>query len=218
MSLTYLLDEPEQPCDSAIIWLHGLGASANDLQPLMPLLRRQPGLAGLRGILPQAPMRPVTINGGLAMPAWYDILAATPERVINQQHLLEAAAQVQALVDTCELPPERIVIAGFSQGGAVAYQAALTSTVTVTGLVCLSTYLGSKPDAPRQDIPLLAMHGSLDEVVPESLGLNSADWCRQQGLTVDYQSYPQGHEIGISQIKDLARWLATRLTPLQPAP
>lgn len=211
MSLAYLEDEPQHSCDSAIIWLHGLGASPYDLQPLLPILRRQPGLEGLRGILPQAPTRQVTINGGMAMPAWYDIVAANPERVINPEHLLHTAQQIQALIKDTGLPPERVIVAGFSQGGAVAYQAALTHATGLAGLVCLSTYLAQKPDTIRCDTPLLAMHGTVDEVVPEHLGRNSADWCQQQGIDMRYQNYRQGHEISLRQIKDLSEWLAQQL-------
>ncbi|ASP40442.1 carboxylesterase [Bacterioplanes sanyensis] len=209
--LNVLVDEPQQSADCAIIWLHGLGASPYDLQPLLPMLRRHPTLARLRGMLPQAPNRPVTINGGMVMPAWYDILAANPERVVEQTHLQHTAQQVQQLVKEAGVPAHRVIIAGFSQGGAVAYQAALTHQQAVAGLLCLSTYLAAQPPKPRTDVPLLAMHGSEDMVVPESLGRRSVDWCRQQGIASDYQTYPQGHEIGLTQIKDLSHWLASQL-------
>src|SRR5690606_20391981 len=166
--------EPQSPATHAIIWLHGLGADGNDFAPLVPHLT--PPVA-VRFVFPHAPTIPVTINGGLRMPAWYDILALDIDRQIDNSQLLASAAAVVALIErevSRGVNTRRIVLAGFSQGGAVALQAALAHPEPLAGLLAMSTYFATHktivPHAANRNLPILVLHGSHDPMVPELMG------------------------------------------------
>lgn len=215
--LPYLTIEPKQPADSCVIWLHGLGADGHDFAPIVPELKLPQSLA-TRFIFPHAPEIPVTINGGLVMPAWYDILEMQLERRVDVHQLITSAEQVVQLIrqqNDQGIPSERIVIAGFSQGGAVAYHAALTHDQPLGGLIALSTYLATSDTirltAENQNLPILIMHGQYDDIVPEQLGLRAQEFLLQRGYAVEYALYPMQHAVCQAQIEALGIWLAKRL-------
>ncbi|GAB3287692.1 alpha/beta hydrolase [Pseudidiomarina andamanensis] len=203
--------EPQPPATHAIIWLHGLGADGNDFAPLVPHLT--PPVA-VRFIFPHAPQIPVTINGGMRMPAWYDILSMSLGREVDEQQLRDSAAAVHQLIEReieRGIPAENILLAGFSQGGAVAYEAALTYPKHLRGLLALSTYLATHqsitPHAANNDIPILVQHGSQDPVVPEALGQHAYQWLKQHGYNAEYQTFTMQHQVCGEQVQAINAWL-----------
>lgn len=203
--------EPQQPATHAIIWLHGLGADGNDFAPLVPHLT--PPVA-VRFVFPHAPQIPVTINGGMRMPAWYDILSMSLGREVDEQQLRDSATAVHQLIEReieRGIPAENILLAGFSQGGAVAYEAALTYPKRLRGLLALSTYLATHqsitPHAANNDIPILVQHGSQDPVVPEALGQHAYQWLKQHGYNAEYQTFTMQHQVCGEQVQAINAWL-----------
>lgn len=214
-----LVIEPRRgkPADSCVILLHGLGADGHDFEPLVPVIQLPDELA-VRFVLPHAPRLPVTINGGMVMPAWYDILEMNLGRRVDEAQLKASAKRVHGLIDAQidkGIDSRRIVLAGFSQGGAVAYQAALTYPQPLAGLLALSTYFPTAdsivPHQANQGLVIEAHHGSFDPVVPESLGRAGADRAREMGYVVNYRRYPMQHALCPQQIADIGPWLAERL-------
>ena len=185
--------EPTTPATAAVIWLHG--------------------------IFPHAPSIPVTINNGMVMPAWYDILDINFDRKVDEEQLLASAEATQALIDReidRGIDSSRIVIAGFSQGGAVAYQAALSYPKPLAGLLAMSTYFATvnsiKLDPANQNLPIEIYHGTLDPVVPEQHGQNSVKFLTQMGLAPNYSTYPMEHSVCLEQINDISQSLQKALT------
>ena len=213
-----LIIEPEQPADSCVIWLHGLGADRYDFLPVAEAL--QETLLSTRFVLPQAPTCAVTINGGYEMPSWYDILAMSPARAINREQLEESSDRIIKLIDTQRaigIDASRIFLAGFSQGGAVVFHTAfLKWQGPLGGVVALSTYAPTFSDelelsASQQRIPVLSMHGQYDDVVQNSMGRSAYEHLKLRGVTVIWQEYPMGHEVLPEEIRDIGVWLAERL-------
>ncbi len=211
-----VLESTSGTADSCVIWLHGLGATQHDFEPVAELLQRT--LTTTRFILPQAPTRPVTINGGWAMPSWYDILAMNPARAIDRAQLEESAASVHALIEAQRaqgIAAERIVLAGFSQGGAVVLHTAYnTSCITLGGVLALSTYAPSfENDQTNRGgtTPALCLHGSQDDVVPLALGRAAYDALAAAGVEALWREYPMRHEVIPAEIQDIQAWLLTRL-------
>ena len=201
------------PIDSAVIWLHGLGANGHDFEPIVPDLGLD-GSHGVRFVFPHAPAIPVTINQGYVMPAWYDILEMSLERKIDTVQIEQSAQSIRDLIayeNARGVPPERIVIAGFSQGGAVAYQTALTYDKPLAGLLALSTYIATKdslqPHAANQTLNIAIHHGSQDPVVPVQLGQQAKIWLESKGYQPSYYTYPMAHQVCVPQIKIIGQWL-----------
>lgn len=206
-----------------IIWLHGLGADGNDFAPIVPELVRK-DWPGLRFVFPHAPVRAVTINNGMSMRAWYDIVSLDADKMTDRADeagVTQSVAQVEALIAReleRGIAPDRVVLAGFSQGGAVALAAGLRRSEPLAGLVALSTYLPlstaalagleqSVPAAaPTQ--PLFMAHGQFDPVVPFAAGQASAARLRALGFKIDWHAYPMAHQVCAEQIRDLGDWLA----------
>ncbi|WP_455921945.1 alpha/beta hydrolase [Pseudomonas putida] len=210
--------EPTQPADACVIWLHGLGADRYDFLPVAEAL--QTSLPGARFILPQAPTRPVTINGGYEMPSWYDIKAMTPARAIDADQLDESADMVKGLIEAqvaAGVAASRIFIAGFSQGGAVVLHTAYVRyKKALGGVLALSTYAPSfsdevQPDDTQRATPALCLHGDQDDVVFNAMGRSAHDYLAQWGVDVQWREYPMGHEVVIEEIRDIAQWLAQKL-------
>ena len=211
--------EPTGAADAAVIWLHGLGADGNDFVPIVPMLGL-PQAHGLRFIFPHAPVRPVTLNGGMPMRAWYDIKSLTAEGREDAEGIAESARRVEGLIAQqrdAGIHPDRIVIAGFSQGGAVALHTALAYPLRLAGLLALSTYLPLRDrleehrhDA-NQDVPILMMHGDFDAVVVPAFGTRSRDRLLEAGYQVQWKQYPMEHQVCPEQITDIGRWLVARL-------
>lgn len=217
MTLDVIRHEPSAPADAVIIWLHGLGASGNDFVPMTEHLQLQD--ANIRFLFPNAPQLPVTINQGMVMPAWYDITDMSIDRTIDSAQLRQSAAAIHQLIDeqiAAGISSQRIVIAGFSQGGAVGYEAALTYPEQLGGLMAHSTYFATaediEPAAANSKLPLLIQHGTQDPVVPESLGHKAADKLKERGYPVTYQTYPMPHSLCLEQVQDMKSWLALRFT------
>lgn len=205
--------EPKGPATATVILLHGLGANGNDFVSMVAELRLPAGLP-VRFIFPNAPSIPVTINGGYVMPAWYDITEINIDRKIDATQLIASAEQVRLLIDReidRGIPSHRIVIAGFSQGGAVAYQAALTYMQPLAGLLCMSTYFATRqtitPNSANRKLPIFICHGTADPMVPERMGRDALQDLTTRGYPVEYKGYPMGHEVCAAQIADLSRWL-----------
>lgn len=200
--------------DACVIWLHGLGASGHDFVPVVPELQLPASMA-VRFIFPHAPAIPVAINGGMVMPAWYDILTmAGAERRLDTAQLMASVDAVAALIaDQREkgIASERIVLAGFSQGGAVAYQLALTYAEKLAGLMTMSTYFPTSetlvPSSANAALPIHVFHGSRDPMVPESMGLDSVAALKALGYAAEYKSYDMEHELCLAQIQDISQWL-----------
>lgn len=198
---------------ASIIWLHGLGADGNDFAPLVPQMKLPPDL-GIRFIFPHAPSIPVSINNGYVMPAWYDIKQADVDRHVDVEQLTQSAAWVHALIDReieRGVDSSRIIIAGFSQGGAVSYEAALTYPRPLAGIMALSTYFATASSIeinPIQNtIPILICHGSLDAVVQESLGLKSLATLQNLGFVPEYNSYQMEHSLCLEEIAEITSWI-----------
>jgi phospholipase/carboxylesterase len=205
--------EPKAPATATVILLHGLGANGNDFVPMVPELQL-PATVPVRFIFPNAPAIPVTINGGYVMPAWYDISEINIDRKIDATQLIASAEQVRELIDReidRGIPSQRIVLAGFSQGGAVAYQAALTYLQPLAGLLCMSTYFATRqtitPNSANRRLPILICHGTADPMVPERLGRDARQALTAMGYAVEYRSYPMDHAVCAQETADISRWL-----------
>lgn len=199
--------------DASVIWLHGLGADGNDFVPIVPQLKL-PAEYAIRFVFPTAPSIPVTINNGWVMPAWYDILRLDNVRSIDTAGLRESAAQTQVLIRR-ELDRgiacERIVLAGFSQGGAVCFEAALSFDQRLGGVIALSTYFPTADSLAmqpaQQGLPVLVCHGLMDPMVPESLGRAAVESLEEKGLTPEYHTYPMAHEVCMPEIERVGGWI-----------
>lgn len=201
--------------EHAIIWLHGLGATANDFPPIVPELGLDESRA-IRFIFPQAPNRPITINGGVSMPGWYDIKGVSIEDKQDEVGMAESKKLLDALIEKqieSGVPSDQIIIAGFSQGGAVAYHTSFRSKHKLAGVMALSTYLafaeelGSQRNDANNHTEVLVNHGNFDQVVPLELGKMSADVLTGLGYSVEYKTYPMEHQVIMPQIKDIGVWI-----------
>lgn len=210
----------------AVIWLHGLGADGSDFVPIVPELGLPPA-TGVRFIFPDAPYRPVTCNGGYVMRAWYDILSLAPEnRQIDLGGLLESRTLVRQLIEreiARGIPARRIFLAGFSQGGAVAYVSGLTHPERLAGIIALSTYLPA-PELVTEELspanrglPIFVAHGSADDVVSPALGQQAFRQVSALGHAAQWHAYPMPHAVCPAEIADLGHWLGERIRQLDPS-
>ena len=202
-----------------VIWLHGLGSDGNDFVPVVRELNL-PASLNVKFIFPHAPSMAITVNGGYVMPAWYDIFELTLDRKIDERQLRISSARIQALIDreiAFGVPSDKIILAGFSQGGAVVYEAALTYEKPLAGLLTLSTYFATsdtiQEDTANKKIPILIQHGTQDAVVSEVLGQRAYRQLKDRGYTVDYESYPMDHTLCAEQVEHISNWLQSRLKP-----
>ncbi|MGH8595881.1 MAG: alpha/beta hydrolase [Gammaproteobacteria bacterium] len=210
--------EPKTSATAAVIWLHGLGADGHDFEPIVPALDLPKTLA-VRFVFPHAPTIPVTINNGMRMPAWYDILELNLQRRVDEAQLVKSAIAVGDLIAReveRGIPTEKIVLAGFSQGGAVGFHLALSYPQELAGLLALSTYFATRetlvPHPANAKLPVVIHHGQYDQLVPEKMGRLNADILREWGHPVEYKTYPMEHAVCPPQIRDIGKWLTERLT------
>jgi len=212
--------------EASVIWLHGLGADGHDFVPIVPELRL-PSTAAVRFIFPHAPVRPVTLNGGLPMRAWYDIRELSTAGRQDEAGTRASATRIDQLIQReidRGVAASRIVIAGFSQGGAVALHAALRHPVRLGGVMALSTYLPlherleGEATAENRDLPILMCHGQYDPVLPFGLGEASRDVLLRLGYPVEWKAYPMQHEVCRAEIADISAWLAARFGGHEAAP
>lgn len=204
---------------AAVIWLHGLGADGNDFRPIVPELEL-PEKPAIRFIFPHAPSIPVTINNGYVMPAWYDILEMNIDRKVDVKQLEASAAKITQLIDReieRGIASERIVLAGFSQGGAVAYQTALSYPKPLGGLLAMSTYFATAETIKRHEanhqLPIGIFHGTADGVVPEALGRKAGKTLTEMGYAPKYLTYPMEHSVNLQEINDISAYLQEWLLP-----
>ncbi len=218
MSLPCVEVPSSQPATGSVVWLHGLGADGHDFEPVVPHL----GLPHVRFVFPNAPAIPITINGGYVMPGWYDIrnLELSPhvkDREDPRQIHESAAAIAAVIARECErgIPSDRIVLAGFSQGGAMAGYIAPRYPQTLAGMMILSAYellVGSGGDHPANTMtPALCCHGRHDPMVPMFAGQAASEALRRSGREVRWHDYPIAHEVSLPELQTIAGWLRERL-------
>jgi phospholipase/carboxylesterase len=200
---------------ASIIWLHGLGADGHDFVPIVPELVPAAGLA-VRFVFPHAPYRPVTLNAGYVMRAWYDIVAINRTAQQDAAGIRASEKTLHALIQReleRGISAKRIVLAGFSQGGAVALYAGLRFPQRLGGILALSTYLplldtvSTERHPANADVPIFMAHGTEDTVVPFSLGQVSYKLMKALGLPIIWHSYPMGHSVSPQEITDIGKWL-----------
>lgn len=209
------LEEPRYtPVTASVIWLHGLGADGSDFASVVPQLEL-PESYGIRFIFPHAPSIPVSINNGFRMPAWYDIFSFDVDRDLDDEQLLDSARKIRDLVDReieRGVDSRRIILAGFSQGGAVAYHAALSYPEPLGGILALSTYFATANrisiSPSNLKIPILICHGIHDSVVPEVLGKRSQATLQSLGLNPEYRTYNMEHNASPEELVDISAWLS----------
>lgn len=199
----------------AVIWLHGLGASSNDFPPVVPYLGLNKDQT-IRFIFPQAPNRPITINGGMEMPGWYDIKGMDISGKEDLEGMTESKSFLDSLIQQqidLGIGSEKIIIAGFSQGGAVAYYSGIRSPHKLGGILALSTYLPfaavakDEQNGANIETPIMAMHGDYDQVVPLHLGKGSTDVLSGLGYPVEWRTYPMQHNVIPEQLVDIGQWI-----------
>ena len=207
---------------ATVIWMHGLGADGNDFAPMVPELRLGSAPA-IRFVFPHAPMIPVTINNGYVMRAWYDVSYGDLEgksRQADEKGVRASQAEIEKLIArevARGIRANKIVIAGFSQGGAIALHTGLRHAAPLAGIMALSTYLPAPHTLPAEaaaanrDIALLYAHGSDDQVIPIAMAETSRQTLNAAGYRVDWHEYPMQHSVCLEEIRDISAWLQTVL-------
>lgn len=211
--------EPSADPVGSVVWLHGLGADGHDFEALVPELRL-PATLPLRFVFPHAPVRPVTINGGMAMRAWYDIASLDKDGPQDEQGIRESARLLEALIAREQergLDASQIAVAGFSQGGAIAMHMAIRHEQRLAGLLALSTWLPLASSLPVEvqqntasqprDLPVFLAHGTFDPMLPLALGQEAGERLRALGFTVEWHEYPMQHAVCPEEIADIRAWL-----------
>ena len=210
---------PAAPAAASVIWLHGLGADGHDFVPMVPELKL-PAEPAVRFVFPHAPVRPVTLNNGMRMRAWYDLKTLTSEGRADEAGIRDSAKRLAELIArerAAGIEASRIVVAGFSQGGAIALHAGLRHAEPLAGILALSSYLPLAATLPAERseanraTPILMCHGLYDPVLPHALGVVARDALRAQGYSVDWKEYPMQHQVCLPEIQDIAGWLRERV-------
>ena len=203
---------------ASVIWMHGLGADGNDFVPIVNELGLD-STPAIRFLFPHAPMRPVSINNGFVMRAWYDVTLGDLEghsRRADERGVRESQAQIAALIEREEkrgVAPERIVLAGFSQGGAVALQTGLRFPRKLAGMMALSTYLPLAESLPAEaapanrQTPIFMAHGLYDPVIPIMMGAGSMTFLTGLGYAIEWRQYPMPHSVCPDEVEDIGAWL-----------
>jgi phospholipase/carboxylesterase len=203
----------------SVIWLHGLGADGNDFVPIVQELSLPP--LGIRFVFPHAPMRPVTINGGFVMRAWYDIAQQDMVKKEDEHGVRQSQKMIEELIakeQTRGVPLRRIVIAGFSQGGVISLQTGLRQPERLAGVMSLSAYLplsstiAKERNTSNNDVPIFLGHGTADNIVPLPLGIASRDRLLKLGYDVDWHQYPMPHSVCAEELDDISAWLTRVLS------
>jgi phospholipase/carboxylesterase len=204
--------EPDGSSRATVVWLHGLGADGHDFEPIVPQLR----LSGVRFVFPHAPYRPVTINQGYVMRAWYDIRAPDLSRGEDENGIRASQSALEELIEqevSRGIGPSRIVLAGFSQGGALSLHTGLRHPKPLAGILALSTYLplaaqlAAEAHPANAETPIFMAHGTTDNIVPITLGQRSREVLQGAGYRVDWSTYPTGHTICAEEIHSVSAWL-----------
>ena len=203
--------EPE----ASIIWMHGLGADARDFEPAVPMLQAESGRA-MRFVFPNAPVRPVTLNGGMQMRAWYDLVSMDRNAPEDEAGIRDSAAGIESLIrrerERC-IAADRIVIAGFSQGGAMALFTALRYAEKLAGIIALSTYVPiaqatlSEVSESNRNVPIFMAHGQFDDVVPVNFARSSRKRLHQMDYDVEWHEYPMAHSVIPEELEQIKAFL-----------
>ena len=208
-----------------VIWMHGLGADGWDFVPIVREIPLPEDLA-LRFVFPHAPVRSVTINNGMEMRAWYDIAMNDISRLPDERSIRESQGMVEELITRESqrgIDPDRIVLAGFSQGGVIALQTGLRYRAPLAGIIALSTYLAldesldAEAQAANREVPILMAHGTQDQVIPLQLAERSRDALTRRGYKVDWQSYPMPHSVCAEEVEEIGEFLMDVLGGEKPA-
>jgi len=208
------------PVGGAVIWLHGLGADGHDFEPIVPYLGLDENRGGVRFVFPHAPKRPVALNMGLIMRAWYDIRAIDLRRDHDVEGIADSAERIRALIareNGRGIPTDRIVLSGFSQGGAMALYVGLRHPEKLAGILALSCYsiledsLSAEASAANRETKIFQAHGERDPMVPLERGRATHDRLVELGYGVEWRTYPMGHEVHPREIQDVGAWLRSRL-------
>lgn len=214
-ALNTFIIEPKQPANACVIWMHGLGANAHDFEDIVPQLQLDPN-HHVRFVFPNAPVQPITINMGQAMPAWYDIYHLDRIDHQDRQGIEASSLAIDAIINhqiNQGIAAERIVLAGFSQGGAMALHTGLRFHQSLAGIMALSTYLPLSDLVEQQahnsnkTTPILMIHGRHDPVLPMMLAEMSCMQLKKLGYPVDWQDYPMAHEVCWDEVKRISQWL-----------
>lgn len=205
--------------DAAVIWLHGLGADGSDFVPIVSELKL-PAALNIRFIFPHAPVRPITINQGYRMRGWYDITSLDIANRDDEAGIIESSTILTRLCDeqlAQGIAPERLIVAGFSQGGAIALHAGLRYPETLGGIMALSTYLPMQQRLPQEAVaanrqtPVFMAHGLNDDVVALQFGLQTRSLLQQLGYRLQWHDYAMGHSVCMEEISDISGWLGSVL-------
>lgn len=216
MSLLPCVEVGQTDARFAIIWLHGLGADGHDFEGIVPELNLN---LAIRFIFPHAPTMPVTINNGMVMPAWYDIKSLQIDQHEDEAGIRRSEKAVIALIENeiqRGIPSERIILAGFSQGGAIALHTGLRYNKPLAGIMALSTYipltdsLDNEIHPANKEIPILITHGLYDPVIPLQLAEQTNTTLQQFEFSPEFQTYPMEHSICPEEIADISRWIKKR--------
>lgn len=208
-----------EQADATVIWLHGLGADGHDFEAIVPELRL-PATYKIRFIFPHAPYRPITLNNGYVMRGWYDISSLSFDRQDDEQGIRESAQLIEQLIENeiaRGISPSRIILAGFSQGGAVVLHTALRYSQSLGGLMVLSSYLplantlAQEATQENRHIPLFMAHGLQDEIVNYQYGVQSRLHLQQAGYAIDWHDYPMGHSVCMEEIRHISQWIQSIL-------
>lgn len=204
---------------ASVIWLHGLGADGNDFVSVVRELKLPDNLP-IRFIFPHAPMRPVSINGGYVMRAWYDLGQGPNGLQSNEQDIRASQIEIEKLIEheiSRGVASDKIILAGFSQGGVIALQTGLRHNKKLNGIMALSTYLGmpdlleKEASAINKTIPIFMAHGDQDNVINISLGAKSRDALSENGYAIDWHDYPMAHSVCMEEIEDISTWMLKQL-------
>jgi phospholipase/carboxylesterase len=216
--------QTHESCDWSVIWMHGLGADGSDFVPVLPELGLDPSIR-IRFVFPNAPAIPVTCNGGYVMPAWYDIISLDKNnREVDVDGIVKSRQQIRDLIGREEelgIPSDRIFVAGFSQGGAVAYTTGLTHPKPLAGVIALSTYLpvtqlvDEEATEANRRVAIFAAHGTEDDVVSIELGLRARDFLVQKGYTCQWHEYPMPHSVCLEEIQAIGAWLNEHIASMK---
>ena len=211
---------PKSEHTASVIWLHGLGADGHDFEPIVPEL----GLgkdSGIKFIFPHAPVRPVTINGGMPMRAWYDVRSANLREMEDTEAIIASSNLIDNYLDheiDAGIASNKIMLAGFSQGGAIALHTGLRYPRPLAGLLALSTYLplpdrlNSEVNNNNKTTPIVMAHGLFDPVIPVEHGRNSCETLKQNGYSVEWYEYTMQHAVCIEEIIMIGNWIKQLLT------
>lgn len=200
---------------ASIIWLHGLGADGHDFEPIVAELHL-PETLPIRFIFPHAPRRPVTINAGMVMRAWYDVIGMPGSGGIERDDFFESVDHLHGLIQKemeSGMPSERILLAGFSQGGAISLHTGLTYGKHLAGILALSTYLPTADSIAEEislvnrDIPIMMAHGTMDPMIPIAHAVRTKQALRRLGYQISWHEYPIMHGVCIDEIQDVSAWL-----------